>query len=269
MPSTQARSDVTEERKTALSRSRGALLRVWSAPAPPRSSHCTGEIAAHSTSAPSPAVANGGSRVGGRLATPKRPLGRSPPSRRRSAITTAAPCPRPGQSAAGPARFFRRPRLSSLRRGALVPRSLGPGRRGSPDPLAPAAGHSAAAAGSAWLRSYRSRAASNSSRCSRTHCLKASTGSAVERPGSVSAYSSCGRLVGKILRLTDAVALAAAQRAGQHLLRAARGVALDVVEAAWPPREEPSRPACAISRRCGRGCGLRRVTAGAGFPCTL
>ena len=127
------------------------------------------------------------------------PLGRSPPSRRRSAITTAAPCPRPGQSAAGPARFFRRPRLSSLRRGALVPRSLGPGRRGSPDPLAPAAGHSAAAAGSAWLRSYRSRAASNSSRCSRTHCLKASTGSAVERPGSVSAYSSCGRLVGKIL----------------------------------------------------------------------
>ena len=197
------------------------------------------------------------------------PLGRSPPSRRRSAITTAAPCPRPGQSAAGPARFFRRPRLSSLRRGALVPRSLGPGRRGSPDPLAPAAGHSAAAAGSAWLRSYRSRAASNSSRCSRTHCLKASTGSAVERPGSVSAYSSCGRLVGKILRLTDAVALEAAQRAGQHLLRAARGVALDVVEAAWPPREEPSRPACAISRRCGRGCGLRRVTAGAGFPCTL
>ena len=74
---------------------------------------------------------------------------RSPPSRRGSAITTAASRSRPGQSAAGPARLFRCPHLSSPRRGGLVPHALSPGRQGSPDPLTPAAGHSAAAARSA------------------------------------------------------------------------------------------------------------------------
>ena len=62
---------------------------------------------------------------------------RSPPSRRGSAITTAASRSRPGQSAAGPARLFRCPHLSSPRRGGLVPHALSPGRQGSPEPLAP------------------------------------------------------------------------------------------------------------------------------------
>ena len=47
--------------------------------------------------------------------------------------------------------------------------------------------------------SNRRRAASNSPRCSRTHCPNARTRSGIERPSGVSQYSTCGGLVAKIV----------------------------------------------------------------------